>query len=1697
MSSGSEKTLSDLPRMGQAHIALLGAAFTLVLLILILWQASTIYEENLIFSKQAEIDTQLLSSGNSLENQIYQYFSLLEGLDAFARANPTEEAMNKHFPLFAFGLYSGSPAIRSIEIYTNFSETYVYPVTGNEVAVERTMADLINDERPLVRDDVQGAIHTRQMVVTGPYEMQRGGQGIVARQAVYINDSLWGIVSIVIDVPSLLSESGLVSGTEHIEGMALRDDSGQLLFGSNGTFLLEPLIYSVALPSGSWELAAVPKGGWENSVADTQGIFEKGGIIIVLLLTLLVYLLLNYGVSLKTQVSERTALLKESENRYLHLTDTARDFIIVHDLEGRILYANRIAVEFSGYSEDELLSKNVTQFVAPDEIEKMINRRYQRIGDDREKYLYETVFIDKNGNEIPVEVSSVPMEGKNGKPSILIIARDITERKKTQSDLLKSEEMFATVFNTVPDGIMLSTFEGEIISVNESFLKNQGFLQNELLGSSICDINLWIDSDICEEYMEKLNFHGFVRNFESEIITKTGDIHPVIISGDIIPTNDERYILTVFRDVTDIKHTEDELKRSKSLLDEVSEIANIGGWSLDVSSGNITWTPEVFNIHDMEPRDSVDVKEAIDYYAPGSKEIISKAVKDAVDNGEPYALELELITSKGKHKWVRASGRPVFTDGKVTKLIGSFQDITERKNVELALLEQEQLLKEMGNVAKIGGWDFDVNSGTSTWTSEVAIIHDLDPDIEANVDLSLKSYTPESREILSEAFNNAVEKGEPYDLELEFISAKGVHKWVRTGAQPIFIDDKVVKVVGFLQDITHIKKVEFELQKQGVLLDEVGDIAKIGGWEFDVSTGEGTWTPEVARIHGLDPDDPTSKDVGLSFFVSESKEKIQTAIRDAIEKAQPYDLELELISADGVNKWVRTLGRPVLEDGKVVKLTGSMQDITDRKLAADRLLESELRVKKKLDAILEPEGDLGELDLVDIIDIETLQSIMDEFYRLTNIGGMAILDLKGNVLVNIGWQDICTKFHRVHPETCKHCIESDLELTRGVEPGTYKFYKCKNNMWDMVTPIVLGGIHIGNLYVGQFFLDDEEIPYDTFRLQAKKYGFDEKEYLETLDRVPRWSREKVDSLMTYYSLLTNLISTLSYSNVKLARTLNERDELLASLRESEERFRATFEQAAVGMCLANMDGFLIQMNQRFCDITGYGHEELIRMNFADVTYQEDIGKELSMVEELVSGERNDYSIEKRYVRKDKNIIWVKVTVAIVKSSDGKPLYFIAMIEDIDSRKQAEAEILQYNERLNMLHHIDTDIISSVSSEKIAEKVVKQLRKLVPCDSARLRLFDASTKQAVILAADSDKPTKLSTGTHNSIDSFLLFDKLLSGETLLIPDINKQIKSGTQISNVVLEENIRSCLVVPLIIEDELIAILNLSSTEYDFFTKEHEQLVEEVAKQLSIALHQSKLREQISQHADELEQRVVERTSQLEAANKELEAFTYSVSHDLRAPLRAIDGFSRIITEDYESNLDDEGMRLLNVIRTNTQKMDKLITDLLGLSRVGRNEMNCVQVNMRSLVSSVLNELMANEEKDNFVFNVSDIPDSYADSALIKQLWTNLLSNAIKYSSTQEKAIVEVGSYTEDGMNVYYIKDNGVGFDSKYVHKLFGIFQRLHSEKEFPGTGVGLAIVQRIAKRHGGDVWAEGESDKGATFYFSLPVKDGGDMCGE
>jgi signal transduction histidine kinase len=442
-----------------------------------------------------------------------------------------------------------------------------------------------------------------------------------------------------------------------------------------------------------------------------------------------------------------------------------------------------------------------------------------------------------------------------------------------------------------------------------------------------------------------------------------------------------------------------------------------------------------------------------------------------------------------------------------------------------------------------------------------------------------------------------------------------------------------------------------------------------------------------------------------------------------------------------------------------------------------QLQQSETRVRRKLESILSPEGDLGSLDLADILDVRALQSLVDDFYAVAHIP-IGVIDLKGKVLAGVGWQDVCTKFHRVNPETCKNCLESDMVLSAGAAPGEFKIYKCKNNMWDVATPIMVAGQHLGNLFTGQFFFTDEPIDYEWFRSQAGKYGFNEDAYLAAVEAAPRLSRESVNTSMAFLAKLARVLSQLGYSGVKLARSVAE------------------------------------------------------------------------------------------------------------------------------------------------INRVNADLAASV----------------------------------------------------------------------------------------------------------------------------------------------------------------------------KELEAFTYSVSHDLRAPLRHISGFSKMLTEEFGSTLPPDAQHHVQRIQEGTRRMGVLVDDLLNLARVGRRDLSLRVSGLRSIVDEVIVELAPERGERQIEWKIGELPFVECDPGLMKQVFQNLLSNAVKFTRPRSHAVIEVGLNNERGILAVFVRDNGVGFSMKYADKLFGVFQRLHRMEDFEGTGVGLATVQRIVQKHGGRIWAEAELDKGATFYFTLGASDSADL---
>jgi PAS domain S-box-containing protein len=371
-------------------------------------------------------------------------------------------------------------------------------------------------------------------------------------------------------------------------------------------------------------------------------------------------------------------------------------------------------------------------------------------------------------------------------------------------------------------------------------------------------------------------------------------------------------------------------------------------------------------------------------------------------------------------------------------------------------------------------------------------------------------------------------------------------------------EGKLIGSIYVARDIDERKKVEERLKESEEKYRNIVETANEGILIIDAEVRITYANKKITEMLGCNLEELIGR-----FLWAFADEEGKDILKQNMEKRKQginEVYELKLICKDGSPLWALISAKAFFnKEGEFTGSLGMFTDITERKRIEEALRQSEKRLRLKLENILSPAQEIANLELAEIVDIQVIQPLMEDFYKLSHIP-IGLNDLKGNVLVGVGWQDICTKFHRVHPEACKHCIESDINLSKDVAPGGYKLYKCKNNMWDIVTPIMVGGHQVGYIFTGQFFFEDEPLDYELFLSQARKYGFNEEEYIAALEKVPRLRREVVDTGMKFLMTFANMTSQLSYSNISLAKLLVERDDLVQALRESEKREKARSDE---------------------------------------------------------------------------------------------------------------------------------------------------------------------------------------------------------------------------------------------------------------------------------------------------------------------------------------------------------------------------------------------------------------------------------------------------------------------------------------------------------------------------------------------------------
>ncbi len=540
------------------------------------------------------------------------------------------------------------------------------------------------------------------------------------------------------------------------------------------------------------------------------------------------------------------------------------------------------------------------------------------------------------------------------------------------------------------------------------------------------------------------------------------------------------------------------------------------------------------------------------------------------------------------------------------------------------------------------------------------------------------------------------------------------------------------------------------------------------------------------------------------------------------------------------------------------------------------------------------------------------------------------------------------------------------------------------------------------------------------------------------------------------------------------------EERTQALQESEQRFKQLVDVAQEGIWVADDHGIITYVNQRMTELLGHASGSLLGRSIYGFI---DAGSRAAGQRMLARPDTARESHDILFRRQDGSELWVLVSASPIRSREGATVGTVGMVTDITERKRAEERLRRSAERLAMLHDMDQAILAAKSRGEVGRAGLSRIRRMVPCQRCSVVLYDFERNEAHQLAGYAGD--QFVNAPAVPLDSLSPGEVLRRGTVRSYEDLAR-VDGAPPAFHQLLDEGMRSLLSVPLLVDGQAIGEMNLASPTPGAFNSEHRDIALELAAPIAIALQHARLRDELSRKTAELERRLAERGSALRAATADLETLLYSVSHDLRTPVRHIAGFAQLLIEDSGGALDQAVRHYAERIQEGGKRMAAMLDDLVMLSRVARQDLLRREVNFNTLIDDVIGQLHPLEEGREVNWQVETLPVLDCDAALARMALYQLLANALKFTRSRERAVIKVRPIESDGQQGIAVEDNGVGFKMAYAGKLFGVFQRLHRPDEFEGNGAGLALVQRIAQKLGWRVWAESEVDRGAKFYITF-----------
>ena len=1179
-------------------------------------------------------------------------------------------------------------------------------------------------------------------------------------------------------------------------------------------------------------------------------------------------------------------------------------------------------------------------------------------------------------------------------------------------------------------------------------------------------------------------------------------------------------------------------------LQEAQHIAQIGSWELCFHSNQLHWSDEIYHILEVD-KESVEASQETfrDFVHPDDAASLERAFWQAVENQELFQYAHRLCMPDGRIKYIHELAKTVYDDdGKPLRTIGTVQDITVLQENEEKAQFHRNLLHSIFNAV----YSTDTELRITSWNRAAEEMYGWQASEVIGkrfIDIMRPTYVGNT---IAEVRNQIFTEG--------FWQGQAVHKDNEGNDRDVLVSGQllrnnfgqVIGTVGISQDISDQVATQKALQESEGRLKRAESLARIGHYSFDKDLADVFISDGLKEIWGYAKSDDPHIDEVISL-IHPDDQYLRATMAAATEAEQGFDLEWRVLRKDGEVRHIHAIAEFVPGHGsQEPRFFGTMVDITARKEAAALLETSQQQLRSQYQNLPVPtftyqwqEGEFLLIDFNEAADAVTNGMIKQLKGKTVHEVVPGRADLIDNIQACFESRSTFTvKSSYTYPSTG---VEHHFRYTYAFAPPDLVMVFSENiteetrakeaqrlieERLEQAVRVADIGIfehdHVsGKLYWSpelrrmygvsadrEITLDmavnpiyEEDLPQAHANV-AEAWDPAGDGLYDNEHRIVLPSGE-----VRWITIRSQTFFSREGAQRRPVRTVGAKIDITAHKQTAEElRIKeAAFESAINGIAITDAHGELLYVNPSFLRMWGYPDvASVIDLSIDDLWHYGDLAK--TARESLLQA--GSWIGDIVGLRSDGSRFDAQLSSSTVYDQAGKPLYQMCAILDRTRQKRDERFLATLNRAALAMQraHEPMGVFTAVADELSSIGLDCGIFTIGE-DDKHLDIQHLSHNQDAV--AKALKMTSVDITSFripiDSVDAFKL--PIRKQQTIILDNIVETTRQFLPrplrglAPRIVKLLNVPKSINTPMIIAGEVVGLFTVQSQD---LTADDIPTITAFGNQMAAAWQQSKLFQQAKSELSarvqaenevrrlnvELEQRVIERTIQLEFANKELEAFSYSVSHDLRAPLRAIDGYTRFLLEDYRPLLDEEGQRICDIIRSETQRMGFLIDELLSFSRLSRTALQTSTVNMAELARTVMLELCASEDVSRINYIQSALAPARGDEALLRQVWQNLLSNALKFSANEALARIEVTSKSTGAETIYSIRDNGAGFDMEYADKLFGVFQRLHSEREFEGTGVGLAIVQRIIQRHGGHVWAEGVVDKGATFYFSLPRKE-------